>query len=94
MSTYQLYKKYKETSEIKKIYEQINDLRSLLENYNEYLPDSKEKLQEINTKAKELYQQYRNFNNFDISSCILFNEINISCLLILLNKTYIITIFF
>ena len=32
-------------------------------NYNEYLPDSKEKLQEINTKAKELYQQYRNFNN-------------------------------
>ena len=63
MSTYQLYKKYKETSEIKKIYEQINDLRSLLENYNEYLPDSKEKLQEINTKAKELYQQYRNFNN-------------------------------
>ena len=63
MSTYQLYKKYKETPEIKKIYEQINDLSSLLANYDENSANSEEQLKEINTKAKELYQQYRNFNN-------------------------------
>lgn len=61
LSAYQLYEKYKETPKIKEIYKQINDLSSLLANYNVNSHNSK--LKEINTKAKELYQQYRNFNN-------------------------------
>lgn len=62
-SSYQLYKEYKETPETKKIYTQINELRSLLRNYNENSPNSKKNLEDINRKAKELYQQYKNFNN-------------------------------
>lgn len=65
-SAYQEYKEYKKIPDIEKMYTQIHELRSLLINYNDNSPNSSEKIQEINNKAKELYRKYSMFSKLRV----------------------------